>query len=200
MSKFNKLAALNEIAEQLEQAGHSTEAALVHNQFMKLAQLADEESMSMDEPVDPMDEPVDPMEGAEAQVRRSNEDMYYSTKGNSSDSVEAFVENIQSRLGVPEVRGRRFGPTTTDYLLYLIDGYMVNEGKKRPTDFSPSYLGTITKFARDMKNKDKTMYYMAPRIAEHKNELLRMKRDQDFPQADRMFEYGFFDLLRSLGR
>ena len=193
MSKFNKLAALNEIAEQLEQAGHSTEAALVHNQFMKLAQLADEESMSMDEPVDPMEE-------QEAQVRRSNEDMYYSTKGNSSDSVEAFVEKIQSRLGVPEVNGRRFGPTTTDYMLYLIDGYMVNEGKKRPTDFSPSYLGTITKFARDMKAKDKDMYYMAPRLAEHKNELLRMKRAQDFPQADRMFEFGFYDLLTALGR
>ena len=193
MSKFNKLAALNEIAEQLEQAGHSTEAALVHNQFMKLAQMADENSMSIDEPMDTMEEP-------EAQVHRSDENMYYSTKSKSSDSVEAFVENIQSRLGVPEVNGRRFGPTTTDYLLYLIDGYMVNEGKKRPTDFSPSYLGTITKFARDMKNKDRQMYYMAPRIAEHKNELLRMKRNQDFPQADRMFEYGFYDLLKSLGR
>ena len=42
MSKFNKLAALSQIAEQLEKAGHSTEAALVHNQFMKLAQLVDE--------------------------------------------------------------------------------------------------------------------------------------------------------------
>jgi hypothetical protein len=77
---------------------------------------------------------------------------------------------------------------------------MVNEGKKRPTDFSPSYLGTITKFARDMKVKDKDMYYMAAKLAEHKNELLRMKRAQDFPQADRMFEYGFYDLLKALGR
>ena len=42
MSKFNKLAALSQIAEQLEKAGHSTEAALVHNQFMKLAQMGDE--------------------------------------------------------------------------------------------------------------------------------------------------------------
>jgi hypothetical protein len=42
MSKFNKLAALNEIAEQLEKAGHSVEAALVHKQFMKLAQMGDE--------------------------------------------------------------------------------------------------------------------------------------------------------------
>ena len=42
MSKFNKLAALSQIAEQLEKAGHSTEAALVHNQFMKLAQKGDE--------------------------------------------------------------------------------------------------------------------------------------------------------------
>ena len=193
MSKFNKLAALNEIAEQLEQAGHSTEAALVHNQFMKLAQMADEEGMSMDDTMDSMEEP-------EAQVHRSDENMYYSTKGNSSDSVEAFVEKVQRRLGVPEVNGRRFGPTTTDYLLYLIDGFMVNEGKKRPTDFSPSYLGTITKFARDMKAKDKDMYYMVPRLAEHKNELLRMKRAQDFPQADRMFEYGFYDLLKALGR
>jgi hypothetical protein len=193
MSKFNKLAALNEIAEQLEQAGHSTEAALVHNQFMKLAQMADEEGMSMDDTMDSMEEP-------EAQVHRADENMYYSTKGNSSDSVEAFVEKIQRRLGVPEVNGRRFGPTTTDYLLYLIDGYMVNEGKKRPTDFSPSYLGTITKFARDMKVKDKDMYYMAAKLAEHKNELLRMKRAQDFPQADRMFEYGFYDLLKALGR
>ncbi len=42
MSKFNKLAALSEIAEQLEKAGHSVEAALVHKQFMKLAQMDDE--------------------------------------------------------------------------------------------------------------------------------------------------------------
>ena len=42
MSIFNKLAALSQIAEQLEKAGHSTEAALVHNQFMKLAQKGDE--------------------------------------------------------------------------------------------------------------------------------------------------------------
>lgn len=42
MSKFNKLAALNEIAEQLEKAGHSVEASLVHKQFMKLAQMGDE--------------------------------------------------------------------------------------------------------------------------------------------------------------
>lgn len=42
MSKFNKLAALSQIADQLEKAGHSTEAALVHNQFMKLSQMGDE--------------------------------------------------------------------------------------------------------------------------------------------------------------
>ena len=46
MSKFNKLAALSQIAEQLEKAGHSTEAALVHNQFMKLAQMGDEMPMN----------------------------------------------------------------------------------------------------------------------------------------------------------
>ena len=42
MSKFNKLAALSEIAEQLEKAGHSVEASLVHKQFIKLAQMGDE--------------------------------------------------------------------------------------------------------------------------------------------------------------
>ena len=114
MSKFNKLAALSQIAEQLEKAGHSTEAALVHNQFMKLAQMGDET-------------PSNEMPSNEIATKEMSDDVLGEYSAEYDDEYKAngpimqqATKTIQSNLKVT-VDGL-FGPSTVYAIVKALDG------------------------------------------------------------------------------
>ena len=109
MSKFNKLAALSQIADQLEKAGHSTEAALVHNQFMKLAQMGDE-MLSNEISTKEMSDDVLGQETAEY-------DDEYKANG---PLMQQATKTIQSNLKV--TTDGLFGPSTVYAIVKALDG------------------------------------------------------------------------------
>ena len=109
MSKFNKLAALSQIAEQLEKAGHSTEAALDHNQFMKLAQMGDE-MVSNEISTNEMSDDVPGEYNAEY-------DDEYKANG---PIMQQATKTIQSNLKV--TADGLFGPSTVYAIVKALDG------------------------------------------------------------------------------
>jgi flagella basal body P-ring formation protein FlgA len=107
MSKFNKLAALSQIAEQLEKAGHSVEAGLVHKQFMKLAQMADEmNTISTKEMTDDV----------LGEYNAEYDDEYRA----NGPAMQQATRTIQSNLKV--TADALFGPSTVYAIVKALDG------------------------------------------------------------------------------
>jgi len=107
MSKFNKLAALNEIAEQLENTGHSVEATIIHKQFMKLAQMADEmNTISTKEMTDDI----------LGEYNAQYDDEYRANGPN----MQKAIAKIQSNL-LLQADGL-FGPSTSYAIVKALDG------------------------------------------------------------------------------